>query len=228
MVPAESRRAGVAEISQDGRSQRARQRRLERRQQILEAAVRVFASRGFHATGVSDIVEAAAVARGTFYLYFPSKLAVFEELLDQVTRAVEEAITRVEVGPGAPPALDQLRANVRRLLLLPRARPELLRLLLRQAVGLDPELDHKLEAFHQRMFALTERSLRTGMASGLVRPLDPVVTARCVVGGLKELLLSLIEREDLPTADLEQLGEELLAFNAWGLLRPELGEPLPG
>ena len=70
----------VVQAGADGRQLRAARQRTERRRQILDAALRLFAARGYPATGISDIVEAASVARGTFYLYFPSKRAVFDAL----------------------------------------------------------------------------------------------------------------------------------------------------
>ena len=49
----------------------------ERRQQILTVARDVFARRGYHAAKIDDIVAAAGIARGTFYLYFEDKRAIF-------------------------------------------------------------------------------------------------------------------------------------------------------
>jgi AcrR family transcriptional regulator len=207
----------------DGRSERAQHRRSVRRRQILDAALRIFADRGYHDTGIADIVAAADVARGTFYLYFPSKRAVFVELLDEICSAIESGIRRVDVSPGAPPAVEQLLHNIRWLLSLPSARPEMLQLLLGEAGRLDEELDRKLDSFHQRMFSLTERSLRTGIAVGLVRPCDPAIAARLAVGSLKELLLSLLLRQDLPGADIDQIAMQLVEFTASGLLHPQFG-----
>lgn len=56
---------------------RREQQRLERRQQILEAALAVFSERGFHASNVSDVAAAAGVSQGTIYWYFESKEELF-------------------------------------------------------------------------------------------------------------------------------------------------------
>ena len=53
-----------------------------KRKQIMEAAIRLFAEEGFEAASMQDIANAAEVAKGTMYLYFPSK----EELIAQVYR----------------------------------------------------------------------------------------------------------------------------------------------
>src|SRR5215472_15244370 len=57
--------------------------KTERRAQILAHARDVFAKRGYHAAKIDDIVSAAGVARGTFYLYFEDKRAIFEEIVDR-------------------------------------------------------------------------------------------------------------------------------------------------
>lgn len=53
-----------------------------RREQLLEAAARLFAQKGYHATRVAEIAEAAGIAKGTLYEYFPTKEELFYALLD--------------------------------------------------------------------------------------------------------------------------------------------------
>ncbi|HEX8803861.1 MAG TPA: helix-turn-helix domain-containing protein [Acidimicrobiales bacterium] len=56
----------------------------ERKQQLLDAAARLFAEQGYSATRVVDIVDAAGVAKGLFYWYFENKEAVFRELATSI------------------------------------------------------------------------------------------------------------------------------------------------
>lgn len=76
----------------DGRSRR----REDTRQRLYEAAVDLIAERGYSATTVEDIAERAGVAKGTVYYNFPSKTALFEELLRHgvglLTAAFREAV----------------------------------------------------------------------------------------------------------------------------------------
>jgi AcrR family transcriptional regulator len=58
----------------------------ERKQQLLDAAARLFAEQGYAATRVVDIVEAAGVAKGLFYWYFENKEALFRELAAEMRR----------------------------------------------------------------------------------------------------------------------------------------------
>jgi AcrR family transcriptional regulator len=211
----------------DRRSERALVLRTQRRSQILGAALRVFARAGYHAASVDDIVREAKVARGTFYLYFPSKHQVFSALVDDLVADLERGIVRVDVSPTAPPPMVQLEHNVVWLLSLTRSRPEMLRILLWEAVGLDQALDRKLDSFHQRTFDLMQSSLELGIAMGLVLPCDTRVTARMLLGSLKELMLSLLVRGDLPAAELETLARALLSFCSRGILCDAGSAPAP-
>lgn len=63
------------------------------RQAILDAAEQAFGQAGFNATPVSTITYLAGVGLGTFYLYFPSKLALFEELVQKISRDLRHGLT---------------------------------------------------------------------------------------------------------------------------------------
>ena len=83
---------------------------LERKEQLLEHATRLFASRGYASTRVSDICKDAGVAKGLFYWYFENKEALFAELVRSMRAQL--AATRAEsIDPGADP-LTQLRQAV--------------------------------------------------------------------------------------------------------------------
>jgi AcrR family transcriptional regulator len=61
--------------------------REERRNAILDAATRVFATKGFEATRMDDVARAAGIAKGLLYKHFKSKDALFEALVDRQGRA---------------------------------------------------------------------------------------------------------------------------------------------
>jgi AcrR family transcriptional regulator/predicted DNA-binding transcriptional regulator AlpA len=60
--------------------------RQRRKQGIIEAAIEVFANKGYYRTHVQDITKAAGIAKGTFYLYFQNKRDIFIEVVDEVIR----------------------------------------------------------------------------------------------------------------------------------------------
>src|ERR671920_1471950 len=91
-------------------AERAKQ---ERRRQIMNAAKHVFAEAGYHGASIHAIIERAQIARGTFYLYFESKAAVFDSILDQAMADLRSRIRRIEVDDASAPAPQvQLREQV--------------------------------------------------------------------------------------------------------------------
>lgn len=73
----------------------------ERKQQLLDAAGELFAARGYSATRIADICQAAGVAKGLFYWYFPTKGALFAELV----RTMRLRLRRAQ-GAGMDPTAD--------------------------------------------------------------------------------------------------------------------------
>ena len=79
-----------------------------RRQDILTAALAVFAQHGFEAARLDDVAKRAGVAKGTLYLYFTDKEALFEELIRSVVGPVKAGIEAIAADP-ALPAMDALQ-----------------------------------------------------------------------------------------------------------------------
>src|SRR5262249_52542860 len=160
--------------------------RQARREQVLRHAKRIFARKGYHRTNISDIIARARIARGTFYLYFENKRELFEELLAQVLDELKARIHRLRVGPGEPDPVEQLRANLRRVLSLVLAERELTDILLNHATGFDRELDMRILDFYERVVDQIQRSLDLGIEMKLARECDTRVAACCILGGIKE------------------------------------------
>jgi AcrR family transcriptional regulator len=202
----------------DGRVARAERLRNERRRQVLETARRLFAERGYHATSIHDIIDAADIARGTFYLYFESKRAIFEELLDGFFVTLSQGVRRIDTSPGAPPPLAQMEDTVDRVFAVLAAERPMARILIREAVGLDVEFDRKLADFYGRVAALIARALGEGVTMGLVRPCDPEVVSWCVLGSVKEVIDRVFVVGD-GGRDLAAVGREMLGFILQGVFR---------
>jgi AcrR family transcriptional regulator len=166
----------------------------ERRQQLLFAARDCFARLGYHNTTIDDIVTAAGVARGTYYLYFTDKRKCFEEVVDRAFARIGMVILRVDPQDGVRSVEDQIRENVRRIvgtLLEDRATTKIL---LADAVGVDPDFDRKLLSFYEEVGRLLEEALTDGQALGVVAEGDPRLLAFLIVGTLKEILYQVILR----------------------------------
>jgi AcrR family transcriptional regulator len=73
-----------------------------RRDQLLDVALDVFAAKGFHATSMDDVAEAAGVTKPVVYQHFRSKRALYMELLDDVGAQLRDAITKASLAAGGP------------------------------------------------------------------------------------------------------------------------------
>jgi AcrR family transcriptional regulator len=188
-----------------------------RREQILFHAANLFGSRGYHAVSISDIIQAAGIARGTFYLYFDNKHAIFEELLDRLVVRIKSCIKKVDISKGAPPVEAQLVSNLTAVLDLLIKDRALLSILLEGAVGLDKGFARKLAEFYDQITDTIAGSLALGQAMGLIRSCDARIAALAAVGGLKEVLHDAL-RKDEDMENLETVASRVLDIYMGGVL----------
>lgn len=190
----------------------------ERREQILSVARDVFARRGYHQTTIDDIVAHAGIARGTFYLYFEDKRAIFSELVDRFSVQITQAIQRIVTDDPARPVAEQVRENIRAILRTCLGERAMTKILFTDAAGVDPAFDRKLSIFYDTVVQLLTESLRDGQALGIVAEGEPRVLAYLSIGALKELLYQAVTlgfAEE--TADV--LAEQIFRFLSGGCLR---------
>jgi AcrR family transcriptional regulator len=157
-----------------------RWRRLpeERPRQILEAALEVFAERGLSDARLEDIAKRAGVSKGTIYLYFPNKEALFCEMIREIpSRHIASVEAMISEHASAR---DQLRAYLRNSWDYVRTPPfEILyRLIL-------SELHHFPDLYEQFIEEVPMRSMRIlagivtrGIESGEFRDIDPLAAGR--------------------------------------------------
>ncbi len=208
----------MAATQPDGRSRRAHQKRESRRRAILESALAVFGERGYHATSISDIIQAAGIARGTFYLYFESKSAIFHDLLDELLAQLRESVVGVDTHAGAPPVEEQLVGTIERVLATVVQNRMLTNIIVREAVGLDAGVDRQLRDFYMELLGYIRESLVEGQKMGLVRELDTNVAATCILGSIKQFMELLVLRESTDPVDVHQMTLAVLDFNLRGVL----------
>jgi AcrR family transcriptional regulator len=158
----------------------------KRRQQLLDAARTVFATKGFHDAKVGDIATKAKVAKGTVYLYFPDKRSIFVELIDTLLTRITGAILRVDTGGDV---VAQIKHNIRAILSVLVDDPDTLRILFTHASGVDPAFSQKIDFFYDSAKQLLADSLEDGQKLGIVTQGDARLFASFTIGALKELLV---------------------------------------
>jgi AcrR family transcriptional regulator len=183
-------------------------RREIRRQELVAAAVVVFSAKGVAAASVDDIVRAAGVAKGTFYLYFSTK----DEAVSAVAAAlVEDVAARVEAA-----ATDPSRSPAERLLAFGAGV---------RSVGDTPVERELIEVFHRpenrllhdrvgaralvRLTPVVAAIIADGIAAGRFRRQDPHAAASFVMACFGSLHEVVADPADVPAA-VHELNEFVL------------------
>ena len=166
---------------------------------ILDAAVRVFATKGYHTSRVADIAEEAGIAHGLLYHYFESKEEVLQTIFRENWSQLLEAFTRIE--ESAEPPLEQLGAIAKVFLRSWRDQPDLVRVMVRE-VARSPQLQEQVDEI-RAVFLVIQRVIERGQADGSFRPeLDARLASWIFYGGLEELLTGWVLGQ-LPDGDEE-------------------------
>jgi TetR/AcrR family transcriptional regulator, fatty acid metabolism regulator protein len=175
------------------------QAQVEKRRLLLDAAIRVFARKGYHASRVGDVAKEAGVAYGLLYHYFGSKEEVLETIFRETWSAMLEAARGIEE-TGAP-AREQVRKVAAVVLGSWKANPDLIRVLIRE-VTRSPHIQQEIEEISQA-FDVLERIVKQGQEDGEFRgSLEPRLASWVLYGAMEEILTGwVIERP--PAGDEE-------------------------
>jgi TetR/AcrR family fatty acid metabolism transcriptional regulator len=176
----------------------------EKRRIILDAAVRVFARKGFHASRVGDIAEEAGVAHGLLYHYFTSKEDVLETIFRENWSVLLVRIQALEQTD--EPARDQLRHVAAILVRTWLHEPDVVRVLVRE-IARTPEVQHRIVELVKPIQAI-ERIIERGQRRGEFRAdLDPRLAGTVFYGGIDELLTGWVLGQ-LPDSDEDVVAAE--------------------
>lgn len=193
--------------------------KAERRRQLLDAAIEVFGEKGYHDAQISEIIQTAGVARGTFYLYFKGKREIFDCIMEELFERVQAEVRSIpKEALNEIPA--QVMGNIERVINLLLDHPMLARLLVNAAVGLDEEQDDRLRKFYGQLLDLIRRGLKQGQEMGFVRGGDYQVLAISLLGSIKEILYQTL----LGTEKMERkaIAAEVYRLVLHGVAQPDL------
>ncbi|MEM7519215.1 MAG: TetR/AcrR family transcriptional regulator [Myxococcota bacterium] len=161
----------------------------DKRERILQAAIRVFAKKGFYATKVSEIAKAASVADGTIYLYFQNKEAILVSVFDDRMKALLALLERISSSQRTSEEKVQ-RIMELQLGLLEEERDlaEVVTVNLRQSSTF---LKQYAAPLFRRYLELMADVVAAGQRDGSFRKdLNPRVVARSLFGGLDGIALT--------------------------------------
>ena len=152
------------------------QRGLDTRRRLLDAAESVFGEVGSHDASVVKVAEAAGVAAGTFYLYFDSKKAIFDELVRDLNRRVRHAMK--EGSAKGTSRLESELLGFDAYFRFTSDHPALYRII-RQAEFVSPEM---LRYHYERLSEGYIEGLKAASESGEIRELDAEVATFALMG----------------------------------------------
>jgi TetR/AcrR family transcriptional regulator, fatty acid metabolism regulator protein len=169
----------------------ARRRSDDKRSRILQAAVKVFARRGYFASRVADVARRAGVADGTIYLYFRNKEDILVSLFDEVmSEHLEGKRREVEPASDAPARLRAVAARHLGLLGRNRDLAVVFQVELRQSTKF---MERFTASWLQDYFALIAEIIEQGQREGTLRADLPVkVATKAFFGVLDEMVTSWI------------------------------------
>jgi AcrR family transcriptional regulator len=157
----------------------------EKRKQILDAAVRVFAEHGYHGARVGDIAEDAGVAHGLLYHYFASKDEVLRTIFVENWGALIARFHAVEASDETAP--EKLEGIAKILLRTWRNDPALVTVMVRE-VARSQHIQERVDEVREA-FSIVQRIIEEGQAAGFFRrDLDSRLASWVVYGGLEEVL----------------------------------------
>ena len=189
--------------------------RTARRSELAAAAAGIFAERGVANTAVSDIVKAAGVAQGTFYLYFESKDDVVLAVVDGIAQQLIAQI-RAAVDAAGSTAVEKFLA-LRDVFIaadIDASTVELADFMHRRENR--PLHDRMAEQFVPALIPLMESIVSQGVAEGAFRVRDTHAAAWFVLGGLQSAELSGTPAERMPAAITAATGFALRALGYTG------------
>jgi AcrR family transcriptional regulator len=185
----------------------------DRKTQIMERAVEVFARKGYHKARISDITRAVGLGHSTFYLYFPSKKALFVECVDQVFQAMFSGVWEEIKHEKDPLRRMRMRAEV-----VLKSYPQFIDILqvLHGTMEEDPRLESKRKEIYASVAKTVQRDIVKAMGEGLIKPINTEIASYMMVGWLETAPLLLGADKGYAPDDLLDTLEMLMSYSIQG------------
>lgn len=168
------------------------------RSKILDAALDVFSSKGYHESTVDEIVERSDTSKGSVYFHFPNKQTLFIALVDKFANLLERRIT--EAIEQEAEGIGRVRAALQACLDTFGRYRLLAKIMLVQAVGLGTIFEEKRLQVNNRFVNLIKIYIDQAVAVGDVPPLDSEIVARAWMGAIYEVVIRWVYTGE-PTPD---------------------------
>lgn len=195
----------------------------ERQKQILDAAARIFAEKGFAAATIRDIAQAAGVAEGSIYLYFKNKQDLLVHLPRQFMQPPLEAFQQATLD-GAPAPDNLLRFMAQNMVNVILQNRELMRVLF-TSLGTMDDATRTTYMREVPLYAmeLIEKYIRAQQTAGIFREdVNPAIASRLLPGMMIFFLISqeIIQPENLQRFEYDELIPAVIEIFLHGMMNP--------
>ncbi|MCK6577068.1 MAG: TetR/AcrR family transcriptional regulator [Anaerolineae bacterium] len=157
------------------------------RDRILDAALNIFATKGYHDTRIDEIVEESETSKGSVYFHFPNKERLFLALVDQFADLLERRV--IEAVDGEQEGMKRVQAALQSCLETFGRYRRPAKILLVQAVGLGNIFEKKRVEVNDRFAMLIKRYLDEAVAVGEIQPVDSEVVSYAWMGAIYGIVI---------------------------------------
>jgi AcrR family transcriptional regulator len=181
------------------------QRRHERREALLTAALDVFGTKGYAASSVDEICRLAYVSSRNFYEEFANREALLDALGERLVMTIFQALTDVDVEPGPDLARRRTRERVSRMVHALVDDPRVARIAVIETVGVSPELERRRRQAHHLYAGWLRDFVHVELdAKGVDGPHQQAFTL-ALVGAANELICDWVLQPDDGRSAVEEL-----------------------
>ncbi len=177
---------------QDRRSDR----RARTARELVNAAQRVLAAKGYHGAKVADIAREAGVGVGTFYLYYPTKEAVFHELVEEATSQLLTQMQEASAREEDPASISRRRIEV--FFHFAAQNRDLFRIIF----GHDASFNDVVRGAQEMFAANIVQNIQGGIDAGIFRKGHPQIWAQALVGMCIHAVSWWVEHDEVTAAEV--------------------------
>lgn len=161
-------------------------RKAGRKEQIIEAAAKLFSKKSYHDVTMDQIAQEVGVAKGTIYLYFDSKEKLYLEILEDTYEEIESILEK-EIAKNDP-APEKLKKILRLIFQFYLQNLDVLRILSRDETHLIREHYEFTEHWRLRRIKLYQKILQKGINEGSFRPSNTELTSLIIFGLVRSVM----------------------------------------
>ncbi|WP_430460257.1 TetR/AcrR family transcriptional regulator [Thalassolituus sp. LLYu03] len=190
----------------------------QRRADILQAAIQVFAAKGYHNAAIADIASLLGIGHGTIYRYYKNKRDIFNAILAELLSQMADV---VQQEPPTTNTLDEYRAQLERIaahmMRIFHADPRLARIAFYEALSVEGDARDSVQHFIAVFAQFTEHYMKNGIQKGFLRPsMDTRVAANLITAMMMEAVKQVAEG-NASDADIQRWKDEIIHFVIGGL-----------